>query len=164
MTALAITVRSGVEMKRPGLGDLAGRGAACGSHPDLRKCSRHHHITLIIHRLCTDATKLRVRIRLLPSSADRPHAALALRRVASSGHRQDLCHHGAPTGSAQRERPGARKGAADLLGPLSEVGDGMRLQTDTRHGGPRAFARVGAAVRLLTTEQHRTGSECHDNG
>lgn len=139
-------------MRRPlqGLGDLAGltRGAACGLTPDLRKCC-WHHLSRIIHKAHDVATTLtdlsRVGISRLPRSAATSPAPSRQGRVAHSGRREDTSHHGAPTVSAQRERPGARKGAADL-GRLSEVDGVTRLHTDRSRRALQPFCGSGLAV------------------
>jgi hypothetical protein len=144
-------------MKRPGLGDLAGRGAAYGSHPDLRKCSRHHHMSQIIHTVHDVATALTP----LPPVCVFPHAALAGGRVANRGASQDHSHLGAPQVSARRERPGARYGAAERP---SEADGEMRLHTGRSRRALVLSPGQGSPLLPLTPGQQALGSGYHDNG
>ena len=162
MIRLAITTDRGVEMQRPGLGDLAGRGAACGVRPDLRK--RVHRLLAVDYpQTYAQGKSLIVGANLLPSSADTSSAPLRAGRVANSGPRKDSCYHGAPPGSARRECPGAREGAGAER-RLREADSVMRLRR-ADHGEPCSFAAGQGSPWLSLTNEHKAfGSGCHDNG
>ena len=88
MTGLAITTDPGVEMQRPGLGDLAGRGAACGLTPDYAEVGQHL-LSGIIHRVMHRSSACSVSKTTLPPVRRFPHVALARRTKVSSGTAQD---------------------------------------------------------------------------
>ena len=157
---LAISQLRGVEMKRPGLGDLAGRGAAYGLTPDLWKRYRASCLDLSTG-FVTCKPLFTVRIGSPSHLCRRPPAALVGGRVANRGASQDNSYLGAPTVSAQRERPGARKGAAARP---SEVDGVMRLHTGRSRRALQPSAGQGSPLPSAHQRASSFGSGYHDNG
>lgn len=153
---VAIITGGGVEVEPPpsGLGRVAGLpgGAALGLAARVRKCSRHSCWVLIIHRNYSRSINLTVRINHFRPSPAVLRAPSRRGRVAHSGRRDGSSHHGAPTVSAQRERPGARKGAAERP---DEVDGEMRLHTDRSRRALLPSAGQGSPLPPLV---HRTVS------
>ena len=161
MTALAITGDLGVEMQRPGLGDLAGRGATCGCHPDLWKCCSTSW-AMIMHRIRYETTSQRQKLNTSPVCGF-PHAAERVDGRSTVARARSLQPRAPEQQARGVKHPGARQGAA---------GNGrvkrMRLclpNSGMQHASSATLQLRGLAVRRRKpTPAASFGSECHDNG